>query len=139
MFNPIIRSSWDKSLKKVAKLEETSHSFAYIYHTYFKSPIVLISEREFIEKRVEIIEPKYAILFGFSVPNNVVAENKKVIRCTNFYNCHIIEERNDYWLMTTITQSDLKMPIPENFLNFTLPMKFNGWYNEYMKFFKKKK
>lgn len=27
------------------------------------------------------------------------------------------------------------MPIPENFLNFTLPMKFNGWFENYTKYY----
>lgn len=124
-------------MKLVKRLEKLSDEpSAYIYHTWCKSPLILISERDFIEKRIEIVEDSFAYLFSFSVPKDLLPETKKVIRCTNYINIQIIEEKSDYWLFTNFSQSDLQMPIPENFLNFTLPGKFNSWYEEYVKYFK---
>lgn len=131
---------WDKGLKLVKKLEQVSSSpNAYVYQTWCKSVMGIISEREFLEKRTEIIEDNCAYLFGFAAPHDYIPEQKKVIRCVNYLNVQTIEEKNDYWLFTTYSQSDLKMPIPESFLNFTLPMKFNGWFEEYTKFISKLK
>jgi len=139
MYRKDIRISWDKGLKDLNLIKQKSTSpNAYIYHTWCKSPIVLISERDFVEKRVEFLEEKYAVIIGLSVPENYYPEVKKVIRCNNYINIQEIEEKTDYWLFTTYSQTDLKMPIPDSFLNFTLPMKFNSWYEDYLKFFNKK-
>lgn len=138
MYRKEIRLSWDKGVKEVKIIDQISEiPNAYTYHTHCKSPIPLISERDFAEKRVEIVEDKHCVIFGFSLPDGLYDEVKKVIRCTNYFNIQEIEERNDYWLLTTYSQSDLKMPIPESFLSFTLPMKFNSWYEDYIKFFTK--
>jgi len=140
-YNSKLRTEWDKGVKQVKLLETISESNpkAYIYHTWCKSPLILISEREFIEKRVEIVEDKYAILFASALPLDSFPENKKVIRCLNYINVQLVEEKQDYFLLTNYSQTDLKMPIPESFLNFTLPSKFNSWYSEFTKYLAKPK
>ena len=76
-------------------------------------------------------------MFSTSIPENASSLNKKAVRCINFINIQIIEEKDDHFLFTNYGQSDLKMPIPESFLNFTIPSKFTGWFEEYHKFSKK--
>lgn len=121
-----------KEFERIETINNNPNTF--LFHVWCKSPIVLISERDFLEKRFQIVEDNFAYLFSFQAPNEFLPENKKVIRCINYFNIQLIEERKDYWLLTNLGQSDLKMPIPESFLNFTLAPKFNSWYESYVKF-----
>lgn len=91
-----------------------------------------------MEKRVQYIKNKsLGFLFSFSIPDeSLQITNKKVVRCINYFNIQIIEEREDHWWFTNYGQSDFKMFIPESMLNFTIPMKFCGWFEEYHKFLK---
>lgn len=106
-------------------------------HTWCKSPIILVSDREFIEKRIEFIGEKKAIMFSMSVPEEVYPKNKDVIRCINFLNIQTVEDKDTHWLFTSFGQTDFKMPIPESFLNFTIPSKFTSWFEEFHKYLKK--
>lgn len=141
MFEPNKRKIWDKSIKSVQLLdtifEISPYLKCYTYHTWFKSPMLLVSERDIVEKRIDIIEDGYAIMIGFSTPNDYISEQKKVIRCLNYINIQIVEERKDYFLFVNYGCGDLKMPIPESLLNFTLPSKYNDWFKEFTKSFKK--
>lgn len=137
MFDTKIRSSWDKGLEKVCVVKEIStNPKSYICHTWCKSPIFLISEREFVEKRIEHHEENVSYMFSTSVPDETI-DKTKATRCINFFNFQIIEEVNDKFIFTSYGQTDLKMIIPETLLNVTIPSKFRGWFEEFHKYINK--
>ncbi len=75
-------------------------------------------------------------MFSSSIPENITKENPKAVRCINFFNYQVIEEKDDHFYFTSYGQSDFKMPIPESFLNFTIPSKFTDWFENYHDFCK---
>lgn len=105
-----------------------------IAHTWCKSPILLVSERDFVEKKVFIRynKNKSGLLFSTSIPVDFYP-NKKACRCDNIINVQIFEEYDDHWLITCYGQSNLKMPLPEKLINFTIPGKFLDWFEEFKK------
>lgn len=79
----------------------------------------------------------FGVLFSSSVPEKLYpSSGKKVIRCINYFNIQIIEEKEDHWWFTNYGQTDFKMFLPEKMINFTIPMKFTAWFEEYHKFLK---
>jgi len=137
MFDVNIRLSWDKGLEKLRIVKEIStNPKSYICHTWCKSPIFLISEREFVEKRLEHHEEKISYMFSTSVPDDTI-DKTKATRCVNFFNFQVVEEMDDRFLFTSYGQTDFKMIIPESLLNFTIPSKFRGWFEELHKFINK--
>jgi len=112
---------------------ETNKPESYIVHSWFKSPIMFVSDREFIEKRIEFIDNGQSICFSTSVPEKYIQKNDNVVRCLNYFNIQIISQDKESFIFTFISQSDLKMLLPEKILNYTLPSSFNGWFERYIK------
>jgi len=137
MYDKNTRIGWDKALKEYSVEKVLDSPISLICHLWFKSPLILVSERDFYEKRVEFLEDDYCVSIGFAANDSQKEEIKKVVRCLNYINIQEIIDLGEYWEFVSYGQSDLKMPIPESFLNFTLPMKFNDWYESYVKFINK--
>lgn len=97
----------------------------------------MISDREYIEKRIEFHEEKRSVMFSMSVPDTLYPKNKDAIRCINYLNLQVIEDKETHWTFISFGQTDFKMPLPESFLNFTIPSKFTGWFEDFHKYLKK--
>ncbi len=69
MYIPEKRIKWDDSLKILKKLEGNSE--AYVIRSWMKSPMMLVAEREVIDKRIEFIKNGTYINFSSSVNDDV--------------------------------------------------------------------
>lgn len=139
MFDPTNRILWDKSLKDIKVIDKLNNE-SYLCHTWSKSPMVLVSERDFIDKKIEFYHKGTYFLFSTAVENTFLPENQKdkVIRCFSYYNIQTIHEEGDFFVYTTSGQADVKIPIPDSWLNFTLPGMFHSWFESVEKEINKK-
>lgn len=69
MFSPLNRLSWDVSLKFYEKLEGDEDTS--VIRTVMHSPMIMISEREFVDKRAEFIDGGVYYNISTSVPEDV--------------------------------------------------------------------
>jgi hypothetical protein len=70
IYNPLERIKWDKNIKLYDIIE--GDDFAHIYRIWFNSPIFLVSERDFVEKRCEFLEGDVYYNISTSVPLDVL-------------------------------------------------------------------
>ena len=73
MYVPEKRIKWDNSLKVLAKLEGDSE--VYVVRSWMKSPMMLVSEREVIDKRIEFTKNGIYYNFSSSVNDKVKIRN----------------------------------------------------------------
>jgi hypothetical protein len=69
IYDPAERLKWDKSLRLYDIIE--GDDVAHIYRIWFNSPMFLVSERDFIEKRCEFLEGDVYYNISTSVPLDV--------------------------------------------------------------------
>jgi hypothetical protein len=69
IYSPELRIKWDDTLKMFKILEGDKE--CYIVRNWFKSPMMLVSERENIEKRIEFTHEGKIYNFSTSVNDNV--------------------------------------------------------------------
>lgn len=69
IYIPEKRVKWDDSLKMLKILEGDSE--VYVVRSWMKSPMMLVSEREVIDKRIEFINNGVYYNFSSSVNDNV--------------------------------------------------------------------
>lgn len=54
----------------------------------------------------------------------------RITNYINFFKCY--EDKDNYYFLT-LNQSDFKMPIPQQLMNITLPLKTKDWFNNFKK------
>lgn len=64
------RLKWDKSLKEY-KVIEGNRSKAYVLHSWLRSPMVFVSERDFVEKKVDFFHNEQFYSFYSSLNDDV--------------------------------------------------------------------
>jgi hypothetical protein len=69
IYSPELRIKWDDTIKMFKILEENKQYS--IVRNWFKSPMMLVSERENLEKRIEFIYDGKIYNFSTSVNDNV--------------------------------------------------------------------
>jgi hypothetical protein len=70
MYIPEQRLTWDKSLKLFKRLE--GNDTAYVIRSWMLSPVVIISEREVIDKRFDFFYEGIYYNISTSVPEKVI-------------------------------------------------------------------
>lgn len=71
MYNPEERLKWDKALKVLKKLEEGENPNCYVIRSWMFSPMLLIAEREVIDKRMELFQDGIYYNVSTSTPEEV--------------------------------------------------------------------
>jgi len=70
IYNVEERKKWDDSYKDLQKIEGNNE--VYIIRSIMKSPMVIIAERDMVDKRIEFIKDDIYYNFSTSVENNVI-------------------------------------------------------------------
>jgi hypothetical protein len=74
MYNVEKRKKWDDSYKDLIKIDGNDE--VYIIRSIMKSPMIMISERDMVDKRIEFIFEGIYYNFSTSVNNTVNNYNK---------------------------------------------------------------
>ena len=69
IYSPEMRIRWDETLKILKILDGTQE--CYVIRSWMKSPMMLVAEREVIDKRIEFIHEGKIYNFSTSVNDNV--------------------------------------------------------------------
>jgi len=69
MYKPELRLSWDDGFKEFTILEGNDE--VYAFKSWFKSPMFIISERDFVDKRIEFIKDNIYYNFCSSLDEKV--------------------------------------------------------------------
>lgn len=103
---------WDPNTKSIDKKQIHKNSptvEAYLINISYKSPAFFISERYTVDKRFEFFTDGSYYTFSSSIPENMVADDKEMIRCVTYMNTFKIWEDKDYFHFSGIYQSDTKV------------------------------
>ena len=130
MYDVNVRNKWDKAIKKVEKFEGSDEVFTC---RTWANAVLIISEREGIEKRMVFKKDNKQYVLSTSVPDDYIPEEKGVVRITNYVNFFRATEDEENYYFLTINQSDFKMVLPQFIINLTLPMKTNEWFEAFQK------
>lgn len=108
MYDPKIRSNWDKSVKSM-KIIQGQTEEGYVVHTEMLSPIFFISERDIVDKRHQFMHNDILFSFTSSVDDEVVPVQNGFVRCKVYLNLFIMIEHEDCYYCISFTQMDMKV------------------------------
>lgn len=107
MYNPEIRTSYDKSIKEYKIIEKIS-DFSYIFYSWINSPIAMASERDVKDKRMEFIFKEKYFNFSSSI-DEIESEKKGVVRCKTYVNLLVMTNEKDTVKIENFCQIDAKV------------------------------
>ena len=125
--DPVKRVKWDTSLKKFEIISQNGKS--YLLHTWMNKPVFFISERDFIEKKIDFEFGGIFYSFSSSIKDELFQKIPNVERVTNYMSTFQISEDKDRFYFKTLNQIDYKMKTPRSLLSYTLPSKLKEWYS----------
>lgn len=129
---------WDPHLKEATQIKVNDNS--YITYKLFKSPVIFISERDRVDKRVEFdIHGRYFSFSTSHIDHSIYPPVEDVIRMT----CHLslmsfyLSETNGRRIIVfySLDQFDTKMRLPDFIYTFTIPYQCKKWYAQLTKAF----
>lgn len=125
--DPVKRVKWDTSLKKYEIISKNGKS--YILHTWMNKPVFFISERDYVEKKIDFEFGGNIYSFSSSIKDELFQKVPNVERITNYMSTFQISEDKDRFYFKTLNQIDYKMKTPKSLLSYTLPSKLKEWYS----------
>jgi len=142
--NPELRLSWDNSLYKfeiLKQLEFNNNDLnpkGYIQKQIFNSPVFGVSKREMIDKKIFINFNNSLYSYQSGVNEKIIDEfsqpDKDVVRALTIINCARYYEDHDYFKLVCFYQTDMRISIPETFIQLTIPFTINSYYQKYYNF-----
>lgn len=131
------REQWDVGLKKQDTLDEFANFD--IFRRTMNKPAFFISERDFVDKRIDLFYNKKYYKFNSSVDFNIdekYKEREGIVRGFTYIDNYSIEEEGDFFLFKSITQVDFKIPAPTSLIGLTAG-KIVDWYKNLGEYCKK--
>ena len=134
MINPEIRRRWDtdsKEYKIVEKINENTEVIKHVVKTQWNA----IGERVFYNK-VWTFNNEGDICYSFSssVPENLFNENGDPVRGNVFLEVMVVKEDKEKFVINFFNQIDIKMTIPQEFLDKNLFVKIYEFYEGFLDF-----
>jgi hypothetical protein len=129
---PEKRLKFDTSLKDYQILERKNDEI-YLLHYICKSPMMLVSERDVVDKRFDFYENDIYYDFSSSVNDDLISKDKSITRMFDHYSVCKIYEDNDNFHIISISQIDSKFNMPPALLSVQLPTRYKTWYDALVK------
>lgn len=120
------RKQWDSQLKEYKCIEgiETNG----IMYNRIKAPIILVSERDIAEKRVDFMYNGSYYLFESSVNDEIFPVEDGVVRLVDIIFFTQIYEDEENFYIRSLSQMDAKVSIPQMIVNVSLPNTLQNYY-----------
>ena len=129
------RGEWDQSFKEYKVIEEKDGYC--VLHTWNKSPIMLVSERDTVDKKVDFYHEGEFYSFSSSVNDNYFPIIQDVVRITDYMFVYNIREDQNAFHIKSLSQMDVKMNLPQTMLKGTVPTKMREWFKKLLEAIKK--
>ena len=126
---PEKRIIWDKAVKKYEILNKLNGF--NIIHTWMNKPIIIISERDYVEKKYEFYNDNNYYSYSSSIDDysdEKYKEIENVVRIINYLSLYNIMEDKDNFIFRSLNQVDYKMPTPTSLMSLTLSNNLIKWY-----------
>ena len=134
MINPEIRRRWDtdsKEYKIIEKINENTEVIKHVVKTQWNT----IGERVFYNKVCTFNnEGDICYSFSSSVPENLFNENGDPVRGNVFLEVMVVKEDKENFVIDFYNQVDIKMKIPQEFLDKNLFVKIYEFYEGFLDF-----
>jgi len=129
---PEKRLKFDTSLKDYKILERINNE-VYLLHYVCKSPMILVSERDVVDKRFDFYHNDIYYDFSSSVKDDLIPKEQTTTRMTDYFSvCKIYEDKDNFFIIS-ITQIDSKFNMPPTLLSVQLPIRYKTWYDSLIK------
>jgi hypothetical protein len=142
--NPELRLLWDKSLYKfeiLKQLEFNNNDLnpkGYIQKQIFNSPVFGVSKREMIDKKIFINFNNSLYTYQSSINEKIIDEfsqpDNDIVRALTIINSARYYEDDEYYKIVCFYQTDMRISIPETFIQLTIPFTINSYYQKYYNF-----
>ena len=123
-----LRIKWDSTIRYYKIIERQSDE-VYIYHYICKSPMIFVSERDIVDKRIDYYIDGTYYNFSSSVKNDIVPEDEDIVRLMDYISVFKLYEEEDSFMIIALTQVDMKVTVPLPLLSVQLPIKYKEWYD----------
>ena len=134
IFDKEKRLKWDSNMKEIEILENYPN---YVIVKTVTNKVLVISEREMIEKRYECYDDK-SIYYNFSssIPDDIYPPLDNPVRVLSYIAINVLWEDEVNFYLDSINQYDVKMNIPQAMILLSLPMKIKYFINKLFEFVK---
>ena len=111
MLNIKERTSWDSQFKLYTLIEgkEETKEVKCIIHNWIKSPIFLVSERDFLDKRYDFFHNGRFYSFESSVNDDYIPLEEDVTRCNDIIFIHEVYEEDENIVFRSMSQMNAKV------------------------------
>ena len=114
MYDHEIRMAYDKGIKEFKIYEQGENYF--VYRGWYNSPMMFVSERDLIDKRISFSKDGIYYSFSSSIDNFQPTQDK-VVRIYNFLNTCILSEDDQNFYFNSYSQLDAKVANFDNNLD----------------------
>jgi hypothetical protein len=133
MTEPELRKKWDDNIK-VYKIVEKINNNSEIIKIITNKQYGLISEKEFYDKRIEVINNGVHYLYSSSIPDSNNFISLDYDKAINYICLMIVKEDEDNFYFDCYNQVDININLPDKFLETNLPNKIISFFNKYFEF-----
>ena len=128
MNEPEKRLSFDNTIRSY-KIVERINKEVYLLHYICKSPMLFVSERDVVDKRLDFYEGNIYYDFSSSTNDDLIPLEESTVRITDHCSVCKMYEENDEFNIISITQVDTKFNLPPAVMNSQLPTRYKEWYD----------
>ena len=147
---PERRKEWDKNINTFTILQNFEISNedkkkgldkSFIQLQIYNSPIFGVSQREMVDKKFSIHYNNKLYIYQSSIEENkgyeLIPKKDNIVRAFTLINCAIYSQDEDYLYLNAFYQTDMRIPIPDTFIQMTVPFTINTYYKRSFEFFQK--
>ena len=133
-FSPEERLKWDKDIKSYEIINKIS-SDTSINKIITQKQILIISEREFYNKRCEFMDDGIYYSFSTSIPDDIFPLKSEILRVKNYFTIFVISHDINNYYFDSISQIDFKSSMNIDLMIGPLPLKTKDFYDKLVAYF----
>ena len=133
VIKPELRKKWDNNLKEykiIEKINNNSEIIKIITNRLSDN----IEEKEFYDKRTEIINDGVYYLFSSSIPDNNNFISLDYDKGKNYLNIMVVMEDREKFYFDCLNQFDINVDLNDNIIGTNLPNKVKDFFGKYFEF-----
>ena len=147
---PERRKEWDKNINTFEIFQnfeisdedkEKGLDKGFLQLQIYNSPIFGVSQREMVDKKFSIYYNNKLYIYQSSIEENkgyeLIPKKDNIVRAFTLINCAIYSQDDDYLYLNAFYQTDMRIAIPDTFIQMTVPFTINTYYKRSFEFFQK--